>query len=352
MRHANMLSASMVVLFASASVAAEGIESENGQFKLRSTIVEHFSYNGAGGKGLSSDRQVKFSHDGTALIATYTPLSLYYSEAHRFFRVPGSQERFSIQAYDLSFALSSKGVLAVAYPSHTPRESRITLRQLPQETIAPDLLLNSYHADLFMAVVCSSGVPEVRKLPVDRPFVELNADEGIGDLGNGLWRPSPRLLTFTPDGATLITQFHFHEDELASFEFVQIWDVPSRSLKKAFRKSNETRVVLAPDGMTLAYGLEEGTTEILDMESLQVKKELSVSTIPHPLCFTPDGKRLLTTEFQSDTIVMWDAETWVVVDSLKMPEREVWAASFSPVGDLLTVGYKDGSLYLFDYEAK
>lgn len=157
---------------------------------------------------------------------------------------------------------------------------------------------------------------ESEALPKDLGLVSYNANSSI----------------FSPDGKKVITT----EDN----GWVKIWDA------KNSEQLNELKVsgviaVFSPDGKKIATGNIGGTVSIYDALSGALLSETKIKEDKNKIksiCFSPDGKKLVTTCKLCETANIWDTENGALLVELKGHSDYVDDACFSPDGHkILTV---------------
>lgn len=351
----SLLLTTAVALLVSGANATDAIKSEQGLFSLNRTIVETSREDvilrwGAIDR-FSLGSQLMFSRDGNTLIA------LYESRNMRLFNLPDKSEPFSLRlkaTSDHCFAFSSDGKMAMFESTYSRREDCwITLRERIDAPPLADRVLKVPDADSFLALVCDQRVPELKAFSLGEVVAKLKADEGAKDVaGGGLWHLYPRSAAFTPDGDSLVAQVHFHEDELPTFDHVQIWDVPSTTVREAFRVATWSKAILSPDGTLLAYRRPHSSIALRNMDSFDIAQELSSTKNLRPACFSSDGNLLFAIDDGEGSVVIWDIQQKAFVDLIRVPGRKINFADASPNNGLLAVGCRDGSLYLFEAMAE
>jgi WD40 repeat protein len=67
--------------------------------------------------------------------------------------------------------------------------------------------------------------------------------------------------------------------------------------------------------------------------------------------FSPDGKRLITTQANGH-VKVWNTSSWIVEDDLTLTDSEVRAAAVSPDSKTLVIGDVKGALHHWSFESK
>jgi WD40 repeat protein len=67
--------------------------------------------------------------------------------------------------------------------------------------------------------------------------------------------------------------------------------------------------------------------------------------------FSPDGKRLITTQANGH-VKVWNTSSWAVEDDLSLTDSEVRAAAFTPDSKTLVIGDVKGRIYHWSFESK
>jgi WD40 repeat protein len=144
-------------------------------------------------------------------------------------------------------------------------------------------------------------------------------------------------LAFTSDGRLLAAG--------AEDKKLKVWDITSKSERvKATTQNNFAIIKFSSDGRLVAVG-DNYVVHVWDTSS---GKEVSTITVPNSgvyqenggvfSAFTPDGKRLATSGFGTQTYV-WDVDTGKQVQQFKGRTNMAYAVAFSEDGTQLTSGW-------------
>lgn len=146
---------------------------------------------------------------------------------------------------------------------------------------------------------------------------------------------------FSRDGRTLVTS--------GSGQEVWIWDAttgrPRRTLGSA---EAVTAASLSPSGREVVYGMEGGTLEIVDLETLRTRIGFRAhhETVT-AVVFSPDGS-LVASGSVDRTLRLWSAETGERTTVLTGHPQAISALAFHPSAALLASAGLDGKVRLWD----
>ena len=113
-------------------------------------------------------------------------------------------------------------------------------------------------------------------------------------------------------------------------------------------------VLFLPDGETLAIRGHRTGIGLWDVESKQVRETLLKDTRITFFTVLPAGN-ILAAHSQDNTVKVWDAEkpdAPIAEFTETDPVRLIWNIAFAPTGDLLAVGSREGTIYLYDFIRK
>jgi WD40 repeat protein len=164
----------------------------------------------------------------------------------------------------------------------------------------------------------------------------------ISRLGNGpslepvlLQHNSQRhAVAFSPDGSLLGT---------AGNGSVAIWSRKSTHFKVLLERETETSrcVAFAPDGRTLAVGMDDGSVRLWDLPGGHERAVIPAhDSVVRSIAFSADGQRLVSSG-QDAKVVLSDAVNGVCIRRLEQEPRssnQVLFIAFSPNGHTLAVG--------------
>lgn len=109
-------------------------------------------------------------------------------------------------------------------------------------------------------------------------------------------------------------------------------------------------VALAPDGKTLATADCNGTVQLWDTESFQIRSTFKAQPQTWAMAFSPNGKMLATAagDWQAPgSAVLWDVSAGTRIAVFEGHEKGVAALAFSNDGKLLATGSYDGTVKLW-----
>jgi WD40 repeat protein len=138
-----------------------------------------------------------------------------------------------------------------------------------------------------------------------------------------------RSVRFSPDGRTLIAA-SFYDDS------VRIFEVDTAKVVRRWKKSEAQPgpVALSPDGKLLA-ALSIRTVHLRDVATGNEIRSFSVGD--RSLCFSPDGKRLVTGSYSGE-IMLFDVATGDEIRPVAGHRNDVLTIAYSPDGRILASG--------------
>jgi hypothetical protein len=106
-------------------------------------------------------------------------------------------------------------------------------------------------------------------------------------------------------------------------------------------------VAFAPDGETVAAGVDDGSVRLWNAHTGQKKSTISAQEGPiWKIAFSPDGT-ILATVSDDGNVRLWDPATSKEIDTIPLNEP-VRAVAFSPDGSRLVAGTRKGSVRVYD----
>ena len=113
-------------------------------------------------------------------------------------------------------------------------------------------------------------------------------------------------------------------------------------------------VLFLPDGKTLAIRGHRTGIVLWDVESRQVRETLLKEARITSFTVLPSGN-MLSAHSQDNNVKVWDAEkpdAPIAEFTETDPVELIWNIAFAPTGDLLAVGSREGTIYLYDFIRK
>jgi WD40 repeat protein/serine/threonine protein kinase len=150
---------------------------------------------------------------------------------------------------------------------------------------------------------------------------------------------------YSPDGALIATA---SRDQTA-----KLWDAQTgkeiRTLKETDRRG-AGGISFSPSGKQLLSLDWAGTLTVQDartgrtLHAVQLKQE-DIKDV----CYSPDGKRLVSASHRWNDVKVWDTETWEEVFTLKLPTPAyVWDVCYRPDGQQVALATGDRRVHVWD----
>ena len=162
-----------------------------------------------------------------------------------------------------------------------------------------------------------------------------------------------KFVTFSPDGATIVTGVG---------DGLRIWDVANYEQRASVEVSRPSLpvyqypVAFSPDSTTIAtaVGSEDGQTwnvNIWDATDGTLQSTFGRHSTPvAAVAFSPTGETIASAS-HGGSVRLWDAKTGQLKGLLRGHIGGVYAVAFSPQGDRLVSGGSDGSVKVWDLQA-
>lgn len=200
-----------------------------------------------------------------------------------------------------------------------------------------------------LAVGNRQGSSTVIDLTTNEIQFEMNQYAGVGPADSGLYDPETTMMNFSPDGKLLAVTTEFWDDELPSFENIQVWDVTTGKLRFFLRGGDGE---FSPDGRILSYRHSQyGSAGIafLDLDTFLLvggsgSREFSFAK------FAPDGDMIAAVHNQQIDVFSVtqtpEQRKWKRATVLKH-DTELNRFVFSPDGLSIVTGDAHGAIRLW-----
>lgn len=195
----------------------------------------------------------------------------------------------------------------------------------------------------------------------------LTTGAGARASGDALPTRAANHMLFTPDSRSLV---------VGSFDtkikqWIKVFDVESRKLRNAFLleekaglgEAHNYQFALSPDGRTIAvqyvlYGrggsLETtDTIATIDLASGRMLRTFLADKIDNNanlIQYSPDGRLIFVGNYNSNVVVVWDADTGLLVRRLEDNPGSPWSIAFSPDQRRFIVGNMNGTAGSWDMQ--
>lgn len=274
-----------------------------------------------------------FSPDGKSIVATY-------SDRHIRTWDVGSGKMIGDRARPLSGYLLASNILAEP-TDNTQKATRIWDLREDGEMQIIDLLQGNtvISSDQKQLAIASQKERSVR-------LVNLNSGEQRHVLADGIG--GARALGFSPDGATVVSANYDND--------VRIWKTQSGKLVRKIDDLTGAMFAAAftPDGKQLVMGGLDETVYIYDAETCALNRTLKGhGEMISAIAISPDGRTLATGGFDpandenSAKVILWDLAIGTMTRTLHF-RHGVDTLAFSPDGKWLAVtNFESKEIYLF-----
>jgi WD40 repeat protein len=148
---------------------------------------------------------------------------------------------------------------------------------------------------------------------------------------------------FTPDGALLVVGTD------ATGRMLHARDARSGEIESALRESSSgvAAVAVAPGGREAAAGGTDGVVRIHELPSFAFARASSPGVAVSSVAYSPDGARIVAARFDG-AVESLDSATLVTRWLTPLSGGETFVVQFSPAGDRIAAGGRDGRLRLID----
>jgi len=140
-------------------------------------------------------------------------------------------------------------------------------------------------------------------------------------------------VAFSPDGKQIATLSE------SGPSYLRIWDATTGERLREVELGLDGRVIAttagdlaySPDGTQIVVAYTNPVVRVIDAATGEVTLEIKHEKTVHSAAFSPDGKRIVTVDPDTDAPIVWDAETGAMLPAVKAGSS-VGAAAFSPDG--------------------
>ena len=131
--------------------------------------------------------------------------------------------------------------------------------------------------------------------------------------------------------------------------FIHLWDpLTGNTTATLTHEANVKSIAFSPDGLLLASASEDGTVQLWDPHTHQLKRRLIGHTDSVlSAAFSFDGS-MLASGSADNTIRLWDPNTGTLQATLRGHTNNVLSVAFSPDGSLLASASEDGTVRLWE----
>ncbi len=151
---------------------------------------------------------------------------------------------------------------------------------------------------------------------------------------------------FSPDGKTLAS--HGYRDGM-----IHLWNASTGAFLHSLTGHTKDvySIAYSPDGEILACGSEDGTVRLWEPDTGNLKATIKTrrefDKVGHgvkSVLFHPDGRKLISNNYDDDMIQFWDVDTVEHLKTIKGSPDTTNHLTFSPDGDTLVYTGDDGNI--------
>lgn len=162
-----------------------------------------------------------------------------------------------------------------------------------------------------------------------------------GPLGN----PVNGAIDWSADGTRIVTGGDAGGERGG---WLDVWDAETGvRLRRLANRTGTIDAAFTPDGQRIVSSEWSGLVQVRDVDTGETVRTINVGGWGVRSFVSPDGRRAILCPGKSESAAVWDLENGRQVEGLDGPGRLAWSGVFSPDGRLaLTCGW-DGSLQLW-----
>ena len=158
---------------------------------------------------------------------------------------------------------------------------------------------------------------------------------------------------WSPDGKQILALLYAGHDEPRQIVSISVADGSVQVLKPSYTSGDNEKIVFSPDGLYIAYGLPQHSSQRRDIFLLSIDGKRERPLVKHPgndllLGWAPDGKRVLFASDRSGAIGAWLIQ---VVNGKPLGSPELAKLDFG--SNVTPLGFtQKGSYYYLRFAAK
>jgi WD40 repeat protein len=146
-------------------------------------------------------------------------------------------------------------------------------------------------------------------------------------------------VAFSPDGRQIATLSE------SGPSYLRLWDANGHQKLQEVELRLDGRVIAttvgnlaySPDGSRITVAYQNPVVRVIDANTGEVTAEISHTMPVHSVAFSPDGKRIVTVDPDTDAPAVWDTDTGERLSAVEAGSP-VGAAAFSPDGSQIVGG--------------